>query len=119
MVWNGLVGDLVGAVRDDSGLGHFEGVARFKAAVVEEVEWKRDETVGVDDELDETEDDVGGGHGANVKAWGIQVQIERGNLLDSQAGEIFLFQSMNIFTLIGIERFHDPKFEWTPSTYTI
>ena len=78
MVWNGLVGDLVGAVRDDSGLGHFEVVARFKAAVVEEVEWKRDETVGVDDELDETEDDVGGGHGATSRPEGFKCKLKEG-----------------------------------------
>ena len=73
MVWNSLVGYLVGAGWDESGLCHLDGVARFEATVIEEVEWKRDETVDVDDELDETEDHVGGGHNATVTAWGLRM----------------------------------------------
>ena len=72
VVWNSLVGYLVGAGRDEFGLAHLHGVARFDASVIEEVEWKRDDTVNVDDELDDTEDDVGSTHRANFTAWRVE-----------------------------------------------
>ena len=49
------------------------------------------------------------------------IEYNRGNFFESQAGEIFLFEfeSMNIFTLIAIGTFCDPKFESNHSTYTL